>query len=167
MNKKNIAIIISALLVLLVVGGILFFRTNDNQKRNDVENKNEVYDQFSETEKNIINLVQTKAKELDYMDENNMKFFEVTDVWGYGYFESKRDIRYVQVNFNFECKDGTNSCITIPGSSYADDVVDFSAMFVEIDLNDDQYLEFCRGISVNINSDFVQENKIPDYYKYN
>ncbi len=46
-----------------------------------------------------------------YLDDENISSFEINTIYKKGYYKSNKDIYYLQFYCNYECKDGTDSCI--------------------------------------------------------
>lgn len=78
-------------------------------------------------------------------------------IQGRGYYKSKPNILYIQVDYLSECKDGIYACDNLYGGSIeAVEEDGYMTFWIEIDMNTYTILDVMTGISVSINSDWVQ-----------
>ncbi len=99
-----------------------------------------------------------KYTEYGNVDKDNLKSFEIKEILMDGYYASKAEEKYYQVRFNYECKDGTRSCVSLQIET---DYVSFNEYDGYYNLwvlaKNDKVLKFKTGISININSDYVEK----------
>lgn len=128
----------------------------DNQ--NNASNNEEVVEKFNDKEREIINLIYDKLDILQYFNQDNLKSFYIKKMFEFGYFESKSNVRYLQVNYEFECSDGTKTCNNLIHPNYINEG-NSSAFMIKIDLEDNSYIEKIPGFSTSPDSDWIQTIK--------
>lgn len=102
-----------------------------------------------------------KYTEYGNVDKNNLKSFDIIDILMDGYYASKSEEKYYQVSFNYECNDGTRSCVSLKigdESIYLNEYDGFYCLWVLA--KNDKVLKFMTGVSININSNFVFESEL-------
>lgn len=92
------------------------------------------------------------------VDKDNLKSFDITKILSYGYYASKPDEIYYQVEFKYECKDRTDKCVNLRIDWDGDyDVLyhDDGIQIIWIIAKNDKVIKFMNGVTVNINSNFI------------
>ncbi len=156
---KKYLILLSSL-VIIIFGCFLlnnvFFNKSDSDDKENTENLTEESNKKKRNEnidENLVKLIYERGNILDYFDQDNLEYFEILDIINFGYFESKSNIRYMQVNYDFKCKDGTRSCNLL--DSRIEYKEDFFSFKIGLDLTDEEYIEINPQIIIHINSDWV------------
>lgn len=169
MKKK----VIISIFILLSLTGIFIHHTFKNNNSNSIneensENQENTKVEFNEQGKHIVDLVYNKLNFLDYFDQDNLEYVVIKSIWIVGYFESSRNMVHLQINYDYQCKDGTkNNCNNI---DFHDEVHDeiIHSIRVIIDLNDSNYIKRISGLSTTMYSDYVSLcediNNITDLY---
>lgn len=163
--KKGYVVALVVVALVVVVGVVSFRMLKKEEKvekpEDKVQEEKEPVKEFNETEKHIIDLVNNKIKILEYFDQDNLEEFKITDIWGDGYYASSDNIWYLQVNYEFKCKDGTIKCNHVRKFLSEDDSL--YAFLVKIDLNDRNFIEKINGLSIPFESDWVSTSEVPEY----
>ncbi len=161
MNKKKLMYIFSFIIIIIIIGYAIFNKKNSNLNINDLNNDNinenaESIDNEillgNLTKKDAIDLIYKKCRVDKCFNYDNLEEFEILDIWNFGYFESKSNIRYFQVNYSFKCADETKNCNLL---KYYFEDRDFYSFKIGLDLYDTEYLEIEPDFSININSDWI------------
>lgn len=122
----------------------------DNTNSNKTNNK-----QFNDKEKKIIKAIYDNETIKNSFDIGNLKSFEVIKLKSAGYYKSKPNIRYINVDYSSSCKDGTYNCDNL-GMNYSLLELNESLTFwIAVDMNTYLIVDVMKGISVSINSDWV------------
>lgn len=169
--KKIYIILIVAIVAILSVFLIFKFTNNKDTKEPDnneqiTENKNvpeavNYKDKYyyssniSEKEKKIAKILFDKFEFKKYLDYDNLKSLEITDLHSWGYFESKSNIYYFQINYNITCQDGTYNCDKNLCNHQNYEIDNKYSFLVSIDMNTSEPVDKPSGLSTNINSDWV------------
>lgn len=158
-SKVKKCVIVLYALVIIVLGFILvdkvFLNENDKEEKTSTENLKEESEKKKRNEnldEDLVNLIYEKGNILDYFNQDNLEYFEILNIINFGYFESKSNIRYMQVNYDFKCKDGTRSCNLLEERI---DYIEFFSFQIAIDLNNDKYIEINPEYTIHINSDWI------------
>lgn len=150
-------IIFICIIIALLLCALFFCYLNKDKVLHDEkinEDSSEKY--FTPKEQEIMTLIYNKLNILDYFDKDNLESFEITSFYNYGYFESKSNIRYIQVNYEFTCKDNTYNCNHLDSRiAYRDEYTSFFCFHIAIDLNDKDYIEIDPEFTIYFNSDWV------------
>ena len=155
-SKKIYIIILFTLIIIILLIYFIGFRNIKKEKQKDNEpnttsNSNKIV--FNEKEIELINVIKEKIVS-QYVDMDNVEKFEILSMHLCGYYESSKNYQYFQVNYSVVCKDGTYDCDNLP-YFHEGQVFNF---FVKFDINNFEDIEYFRGISSSINSDWVQES---------
>lgn len=97
----------------------------------------------SERKQNLVSLLKEKMIEQEILDEDNLETFEVIYISEYGYYRDTPEKKYMQFNFQYSCKDGTNECFIYD---------DYAIIWAYTD--EKEIYELSKGVSININDDF-------------
>lgn len=150
-------IIFICIIIALLLCALFFYYLNKDKVLHDEkinEDSSEKY--FTPKEQEIMTLIYNKLNILDYFDKDNLESFEITSFYNYGYFESKSNIRYIQVNYEFTCKDNTYNCNHLDSRiEYREQFYEFFCFFIAIDLNNEEYIEITKVPTRYIYSDWV------------
>ncbi|HAB67098.1 MAG TPA: hypothetical protein DCE23_07000 [Firmicutes bacterium] len=169
--KKIYIILIVAIVAILSVFLIFKFTNNKDTKEPDnneqiTENKNvpeavNYKDKYyyssnlTEGEKKISKILFDKFEFNKYLDYDNLKSLEITRILRLGYFESKSNVHYFQINYNITCQDGSYDCDKKLCNHQIDELANKYFFLVAIDMNTSEPVEKPSGLSTNINSDWV------------
>lgn len=155
--KKRFIIIVCIMILLGLSGIFLFYILKDSDSNSTDEENQETKEsaniEFNEKEKHIVDLVYNKLNILDYFDQNNLEYFEVKSIWVLGYFKSSSNIFHLQINYDYQCKDGTQNCDNTDERAKYDEFI--HAFRVKVDLNDSNYIEMVEKFATTIDSDWT------------
>ena len=150
-----IAVILILTFIIITISKVLQKNSNlDNQ--DPISDKEEVVEKFNDKEKEIITLIYDKLNILQYFNQDNLESFHIKKMFEFGYFESKSNVRYMQVNYEFTCSDGSRNCNNLDYTPSSYEFNSYSFM-IKIDLDDSSYIEKIPGFATTLDSDWVAE----------
>ncbi len=137
------------------------FSKYECQKEEIIEEKVTTTKPVSARRKAFSEEILNKFIEHGNVDKSNLKSFNIIEISNIGYYASKPEEIYYQVLFNYECNDNTKSCVSLKigeDDIYFNESVNCYSLWLIA--KNDKVLKFMHGISININSDFVQEAEL-------
>lgn len=86
----------------------LIFVSNDDGLTWNLENNDEL---LSGRRKNLDNLIKNEMINKQLLDTDNLKSFEITRIYVYGYYKDDESKKYMEVNFLASCNDDSKNCV--------------------------------------------------------
>ena len=144
-------ILASCIIIAIVCYGIINGNKKD-YKKEETKNLAVLTDEESIRKNDLKKLIKEKYYEFEYVDESNIKYFEITDLVEYGYYKSKENIRYVQVNVKYTCNEG-NDCVSyLVNRDYK---TSYDGTFMVV-LDNDEFVKFQKEENYKKDSGFVE-----------
>ena len=113
---------------------------------------------YSERVNNFSDLIKKKMIKVKYIDEDNLKSFQVVKIYKYGHFKKNKDIFDYQVNFKYECNDGTYDCIDFPKMLKPSPELNNTSV-IWVNGNEKKISKLSNGISININDNYIFDSE--------
>lgn len=109
---------------------------------------------YSDRFNNFSKLIKSEMINKKFIDERNLKSFEIIEIYINGYYAERPKKFHYQINFNYECNDNTYNCIDYlymekPNSNNRD----YSVIWVYG--NEGKIDDLSGGISINMNDNYV------------
>lgn len=169
--KKSLCLFLVIVVIVISIIGVSIFcistKSNNQEKQPMETNKqeettvkiSEKTEQVSEIKKSFSEEILEEFTKHGNVDKDNLKEFNIKEIYTYGYYASKPKEIYYQVRFTYECKDGTKSCVSLKIAK--DDYISFNEYEGYYNLwviaKDYKVVKFMTGVSVNFNYVFVFE----------
>ena len=113
---------------------------------------------YSERVNNFSDLIKKKMIKVKYIDEDNLKSFQVVKIYKYGHFKKNKDIFDYQVNFKYECNDGTYDCIDFPKMLKTSPELNNTSV-IWVNGNEKKISKLSNGISINMNDNYIFDSE--------
>ena len=113
---------------------------------------------YSERVNNFSDLLKKKMIKVKYIDEDNLKSFQVIKIYKYGHFKKNKYIFDYQVDFKYECKDGTYDCIDFPKMLKPSSELNNTSV-IWINGNEEKISKLSNSISININDNYIFDSE--------
>lgn len=113
---------------------------------------------YSERVNNFSDLLKKKMIKVKYIDEDNLKSFQVIKIYKYGHFKKKKDIFDYQVDFKYECNDGTYDCIDFPKMLKPSSELNNTSV-IWVNGNEEKISKLSNSISININDNYIFDSE--------
>lgn len=163
-KNGRVIFFITCLIIVILVSVIISLIIHNNSNERNVKGENETSSKitFNEKEQKIVDAIYKEPKVLNRFKKDDLKTLEVLNIKSSGYYKSKPDIRYIEVDYVFSCNDGTYDCTYQKGISEADlEEHGCFTLWIAIDMNNYSIVDVMRGISISANSDWIKtESKI-------
>lgn len=109
---------------------------------------------YSDRFNNFSKLIKSEMVKKKFIDESNLKSFEIIEIYINGYYAERPKKFHYQINFNYECNDNTYNCIDYlymekPNSNNRDYFV------IWVYGNEGKIDDLSGGISINMNDNYV------------
>lgn len=168
MKKKTIICIL--ILAIITISGSIYLKNVYNRQENlEIDYDKEIQKTYrqikkrpdgsysSERRNRLIDLIKEKYAEQGYLDTAKVKRFNVLKIIDSGYYKSKPNVHYYQIDLDLMCKDGSLDCFTRKNENYPEIEEEFGYnASIWVVLDNDEFVEFRDGITIWIYSDFVQ-----------
>ena len=154
-NQKAMMITSIVLASCIIIAIVCYGIINSSNKDLKEDNSKEVAVLTNEdnSRKSLLsNMIKERYFEAEYVNEKNIKSFDITDLVEYGYYESKANIRYVQVNVKYSCVDG-NDCVTYLVNK--DNKTSYDGTFMVV-LDNDEFVKFQKEEKYKKDSGFIE-----------
>lgn len=164
-KKYHIIILIIIILICLFtwvgINVYKYYSSYENKKleisTNEEKTEPSKISNFNDIENKIIDAIYNKLNVYKYFDQDNLETIEITKLISVGYYESEKNIRYIQVVYIPKCKDGTYSCDRLSTNlQYNYNVEGPFFFYIKIDMSNYEYIERIDTIAAHINSDWKQ-----------
>ena len=113
---------------------------------------------YSERVNNFSDLLKKKMIKVKYIDEDNLKSFQVIKIYKYGHFKKNKYIFDYQVDFKYECKDGTYDCIDFPKMLKPSSELNNTSV-IWVNGNEEKISKLSNSISININDNYIFDSE--------
>ena len=111
----------------------------------------------SKKKEHIASLLEKKYIELGYIEKEELNKINVLEIYEDGYYKSNPEEKYYQIKFVYECKNKTNDCINYKIESSHNNL---PCSLIWLIMKDNKIIQLKRGITININSDYVRSSLI-------
>lgn len=130
----------------------------DDDIRIETDSKIDQESMISERKKAFSEEILNKFIEYGNVDKDNLKTFNIERILNIGYYASKSDEIYYQVAFNYECKDGGRSCVSLEIND--DSLYEFEGnYYFSLVAKNDKVIKIMSGVAFNFNSDYVPQQE--------
>ena len=113
---------------------------------------------YSERVNNFSDLLKEEMIKVKYIDEDNLKSFQVIKIYKYGHFKKNKYIFDYQVDFKYECKDGTYDCIDFPKMLKPSSELNNTSV-IWVNGNEEKISKLSNSISININDNYIFDSE--------
>ena len=148
-------IIILLILPLLIVGCGEVERKQDITTTTKKVTTTKVY---SERINNFSLVLKKKMIKEKYIQEDNLKSFQVVKIYKYGHYKKNKNKFDYQVNFMYECNDDTYDCIDFPNMLKPSPELNNTSV-IWVNGNEEKISKLSNGISININDNYVFDSE--------
>lgn len=166
--KKSLCLFLVIVVIVISIIGVSIFcistKSNNQEKRPIETNKqeettvkvSEKTEQVSEIKKKFSEEILGEFTKLGNVYKDNLKEFNIRKILHTGYYASRPEEKYYQIEFSYECKDGSTNCIKLNIND--DQLYGEDGYYVfSVIAKDYKVIKFMAGVSININSNFVSE----------
>ena len=135
MKRKIIKLLLCLILIISITGC----------KRKIVEEnletpKEEQQEKISTRKEKIINLVKEKMINENYIDESNLKSFDITRVYIHGYYKEEENKKNIEITFKYQCNTTNSTCLKIGNET--------NTLWITMNEEETEIYQIMSGISI-------------------
>lgn len=116
---------------------------------------NEIYNNISEEDKELIALLKDKMIEENILNETNLESFDILTIYEYGYYRKEPTKKYLEFDFRYTCKDKSKECINKFSKMFSTISDDRNYNIIWAYTDGKKIYELSSGVSIGFNDDFV------------